>query len=81
MPDRSVGLRLNLDEAALSHYMLSAGGTSLYDAARQLADQTVGHADGCEWHANGHAYCSCRAWPAACAGVDAALESLAADNN
>ena len=68
--------RLNLDQVALSAYMLSGGGTRLYDAARQLADETVGHAEGCEWHANGHAYCSCRAWPAASAGVDATLEAL-----
>jgi hypothetical protein len=67
---------LNLERTALNAYMLSEGGTHLYDAARQLSDQNVGHASGCEWHTNGNAYCSCGIWEAACAGVDAALEAL-----
>lgn len=50
--------------------------TRLYDAARELADQTIGHPETCEWHTNGHAYCSCTTYPAACAGVDAALAAL-----
>lgn len=54
----------------------SNAATRLYDAARAQADQTVGHADHCQWHTNEHSYCSCSLWPAACAGVDAALEAL-----
>ncbi|MGW0821801.1 hypothetical protein [Streptomyces sp. NPDC002845] len=54
----------------------SNAATRLYDAARQLADETVGHTAACKWHNNGHAYCSCPAWPAACAGVDATLNAL-----
>lgn len=51
-------------------------GTRLYDAARELANDDPGHTEGCEWHTNGQAYCSCRMWVAACAGVDAVIEAL-----
>ncbi|WP_329309367.1 hypothetical protein [Streptomyces microflavus] len=54
----------------------STAATRLYDAAREQADQTVGHADHCEWHTNERSYCSCTLWPAACAGVDAAMEAM-----
>lgn len=57
----------------------SNAATRLYDAARGLSDQTIGHTDACEWHTNGNAYCSCPAYGAACAGVDAALQALAED--
>lgn len=71
-----VELRLNVDRVQLASYMLSGKATPLYNAARELSDQTVGHAKDCEWHTNGHSYCSCPAYGAACAGVDAVLEEL-----
>jgi hypothetical protein len=55
--------------------------TRLYDAARTLADQTIGHAEDCEWHTNSHSFCSCQTYGAACAGVDAALQALAEDHD
>ncbi len=58
----------------------SNAATRLYDAARELADQTVGHTDACEWHTNNHAYCSCPAYRAACAGVDSALAALSGED-
>lgn len=57
----------------------SNAATRLYDAARELSDQTIGHAEACEWHTNGNAYCSCTSYGAACAGVDAVLLALAED--
>lgn len=55
--------------------------TRLYDAARALADQTIGHAESCEWHTNSHSFCSCQTYGAACAGVDAVLRALAEDHH
>ncbi len=75
--DSGAAPRLDLTPAHLAAFMRSDGGTRLYGAARQLADDTVGHAESCEWHTNKHAYCSCPAYGAACAGVDATLETLA----
>ena len=43
--------------------------TATFDAARAQADNEIGHERTCEWHDNGGAYCSCKVWPAACAGV------------
>lgn len=54
----------------------STAATRLYDAARELSDNTIGHTETCEWHTNNHVYCSCPAYGAACAGVDAALAAL-----
>ncbi|MEU0002578.1 hypothetical protein ABZ069_37355 [Streptomyces microflavus] len=54
----------------------SSAATRLYDAARAQTDAAVGHDDRCEWHTTDGSYCSCTSWPAACAGVDAALEAL-----
>ncbi|MFC5217293.1 hypothetical protein [Streptomyces coerulescens] len=54
--------------------------TRLYNAARTLADQTIGHDQACEWHTNSHSFCSCQTYSAACAGVDAALAALDNDS-
>lgn len=48
-------------------------GTRLYDPAREQADQDLGHADDCEWH-DGHSYCSCATWSAACAVAGVVME-------
>lgn len=47
-----------------------------YDAARAQVDQEIGHDDACEWHGNNGAYCSCRAWVAACAGVSTTADRI-----
>ncbi len=54
----------------------SKAGTELYNAARELCDATIGHTDDCEWHTNGQAFCSCVAYGAACAGVEAVIDRL-----
>ena len=46
--------------------------TATFDAARSTVDASDGHEDHCEWHLTNGAYCSCRVWPAACAGVSVA---------
>ncbi|MEV4863242.1 hypothetical protein [Streptomyces ossamyceticus] len=68
--------QLGISRRPLPQWQSNAA-TRLYDAARQLSDQTIGHTETCEWHTNGHAYCSCLAYGAACAGVDAVLQALA----
>ncbi|MFJ4990036.1 hypothetical protein ACIP9H_40350 [Streptomyces sp. NPDC088732] len=69
-------LRRQLGLAVPTPHYQSNEATRLYDAARQHANETVGHAEGCEWHTKSHAYCTCLLWLAARAGVDAALEAL-----
>lgn len=61
-------------------YLGTTAVTRLYDAARTLADQTIGHAEACEWHDNSHSFCSCQTYGSACAGVDAVLAVLDADS-
>ncbi|MFC8676737.1 hypothetical protein ACFUEN_29130 [Streptomyces griseorubiginosus] len=61
-------------------HLTTTATTRLYNAARTLADQTIGHAQDCEWHRNNHSFCSCQTYAAACAGVDAVLKALA-DND
>jgi hypothetical protein len=62
-------------------HLTTTASTRLYNAARTLADQTIGHAPDCEWHRNSHSFCSCQTYGAACAGVDAVLQALAEDDN
>lgn len=62
-------------------HLTTTANTRLYNAARTLADQAIGHAADCEWHRNHHAFCSCQTYGAACAGVDAVLQALAEDDN
>lgn len=72
----SVLLRRQLGHTPPLPAWQSNAATRLYDAARNEVDQNVGHASTCEWHTEGHACCSCLAWLAACAGVDATLAVL-----
>lgn len=80
--NNAAGRRAERAEAALERVRAldkpEVAGTRLYDPAREQADQDLGHADDCEWHEDGHSYCSCATWPAACAVAGVVMELVLA---